>query len=140
MNQKLIEFINNHNVDYSQFCVRSSDIPTFESEMSVPIGEQLKEYILTYGYLGYEFVEFFGIINKLMEKSDMVKETKYVHTYFDKTKNLIAIENQGDGDYYLVDKDDNVYNYFSSRDELMPLNVQLFDYILDRFEFVAEAL
>lgn len=140
MNQKFIDFIDSHNVDNSSFCVQNSDIPFFEAEMSVHIGPQLRAYILNFGYLGYEFVEFFGINSKMMEKSTMVKETIYLHKYFCKTNDLIAFENQGDGDYYLVDKNDNMYNYFSSRDELTPLNIKLFDYIMDRIKFVDEVV
>lgn len=140
MNQKFNEFISSHNVDHSSFCVQSTDFSLFESEMLVPMGEQLGEYILTYGYLGYEFVEFLGINSKMMENSTMVKETKYLHKYFDKTNGLIAFENQGDGNYFLVDKNDNMYNYLSSCDELKVLNMKLFDYIMDRIKFVDEVL
>lgn len=140
MNQKFNEFISCHNIDHSSFCVQSTDFSFFESEMLVPMGEQLREYILTYGYLGYEFVEFLGINSKMMENSTMVKETKYLHKYFEKTNGLIAFENQGDGNYFLVDKDDYMYNYLSSCDELKVLNMKLFDYIMDRIKFVDEVL
>lgn len=131
-NLKFTDFINSLNVDHSNYLVRYSDIPIFETAMSVPMGEQLREYILSYGYLGYGYVEFFGINSKQMENSDMVKETKYLHKCFDKTKDLIAFENQGDGNYYLVDKEDNVYNYLSSRDKFTPMGIKLFDYIIKR--------
>ena len=132
----LKEFINSHNVEYSNNCIDNSEIPNLESLMSVTFGEQLKEYLLNYGYLGYEFVELFGINKKAMDRSDMVKETQYLHSWFPITENLIAIEDQGDGDYCLVDKDDSVYHYFSSINALTKTTLKLFEYILERFDFV----
>lgn len=135
---KLIEFINSHDVDYSNNCIEASDIPIIEAYVSVLFGAQLKEYILNYGFLGYKYIDLFGVIKKMMERSDMVAETQYLHNYSPKTKDLIAIEDQGDGDFYLVDSEDTVYRYLASRDELTKLDIKLFDYIVKRFEIADE--
>lgn len=60
----------------------------------------------------------------------------YLHKYYPVTNKLIAIENQGEGDYYLVDDDDNVFEYDSEIDELINLHMKLNDYIVSRFESI----
>lgn len=129
-------FIKHHQeqVDFSKFCIKNEDVESIEKVLDVKIGDQLLEYILTYGYLGYEYIDFLGINSRLMEKSNMVKSTQYLHQYFEKTNNLISFEAAGDGVFFLVDSDDNVYEYASSDDELIKTKWKLFDYILDRFE------
>ena len=129
----LKEFINSHDVDYSSSLVSENKIAEFENDMDVKIGNELKQYILTYGYLGYKYIEFYGINSRQGSNSDMIKTTQYLHAYFEKTKHYIALEDQGDGDYYLVDENDIVYRYLSSRDEITNTNISLFDYIMERF-------
>ena len=63
----------------------------------------------------------------------MVKQTLYLHKYYPITRGFIALENQGEGDYYIVDENDNVYEYDSELEELTNKNIKVFDYILDRF-------
>ena len=92
------------------------------------------------GYLAYEYAELYGINSIQLMESDMIKETKRLHELFQKTANLIIIENQGDGDYYLVDSNDNVYEYISDIDELTDVKMSLFDYILNRFTEVDSAI
>ena len=67
----------------------------------------------------------------------MITQSVYLHKYFPVTSNLIAIENQGEGDYFLVDNDDNVFEYDSELDELTDCGMKLNEYILSRFESVA---
>lgn len=131
------DFITNHNIDCTTNRISILDIPIFESAIDIPFGNQLKQYLLTYGYLGYGHIEFLGINNKLMTKSDMITTTIYLHENFPKTENFIAIEVY-DGEYYLVDKNDNVFRYLSSRNELMPLGTKLFEHIINRFSTISE--
>lgn len=126
-------FINNHNVLSTTRLVDVKTVEEAQNIIGIQFGKQLKEYILKYGYLSYKFVELYGInLNQKME-SDLVTQTLYIHKYFPETKGYIAVENQGDGDYFMVDNNDNVYEYDSELKELSDIKMKLFDYILDRF-------
>ena len=92
---KLDEIVNKYDVDYTKNLIVESQIGEIESALEVKIGVDLKEYILKYGYLGYEYVEFYGIYSNMLLKSDMVTQTQYLHKYFAKTISYIALENLG---------------------------------------------
>ena len=131
---ELENFIKFNEVEYTRDIISEKELQELSSKIGVEFGVQLKEYILKYGYLAFEDVEMYGINSRQNEESDMIKQTKYLHEWFEKTIGLIAIENQGDGDYYFVDKEDNVYRYNLDLKEPMAQNIKLFDYILKRFE------
>ena len=107
-----------------------------EKAVGVHFGKELTEYLTEYGYLAYGFVEFYGLNLKQGLKSDLVEQTLYLHKYYPETSTLVAIENQGEGDYYLVDSNDWVYEYDSEEKELCSKDVKLFEYIKKRFEAV----
>lgn len=132
----LIEFINNNDIDFSFNRVSEDIFYEVEKKLGVAFGEQLKKYVLDYGYMGYKHIELFGINNYQGVNSDMVKKTLRLNEQFEKTKGLIAIEDQGDGDYYLVSSDDKVYRFVAANNELVSQNVDLFEYILQRFSNV----
>lgn len=127
------DFIQQNNVDYSSNRIAEQDISIMEILLGVTFGKQLRQYITQYGYLGFEYVELFGINGRQGTSSDMIQQTQYLHKYFKKTLSYIALEDQGDGDYYLLDQNDTVYRYLSSKDEIICQDIQLFDYILKRF-------
>ncbi len=105
-----------------------------EKEIGLDFGIQLKDYILKYGYLTYKFVELYGINSNQGLDSDMITQTKYLHKYYPITKELIAIENQGEGDYYWVNSKDKMFEYDTHLDELLPMDMTLNEYIITRFE------
>ena len=82
------------------------------------------------------YVEFFGMNPRQGLKSDLIEQTLYMHKYFPATSDLIAIDNQGEGDYYLVDSEDVVYEYDTSLKQLRKTALKLFEYIVERFESV----
>lgn len=133
MNQ-LIDYVASHGVEYSNSLVSDEVIKQAEHEIGIPMGAQLKKYLLDYGYMIYGSIEFYGMTARQGLKSDIVTQTLYMHKYFPKTKDMIALENQGEGDYFLVDKDDKVFEYDSASDELIDLKQNLEQYILKRFE------
>lgn len=128
----LKEFIMSHDVDYSYNRANETFLSKMESLVGVRIGEQLKNYIINYGYLGYKHIELFGVNNSQGIDSDMIKQTLLLHKQFDVTKSLIAIEDQGDGDYYLVDETDMVYR-FLPENKLSEIGLIFDEYILSRF-------
>lgn len=129
---KLSEIINGRDIDVSPAPIRTSDIGMAEVLLGVTVGSQLKEYLTEYGYIGYGFIEMYGINSKMGPRSSMIKRTVALHERHPKTKALIAIEDQGDGDYYLVDSNDRVFRYLESRDELTDAEMTLFEYIDQR--------
>lgn len=132
----LSEFIENNDVDYTKKLIDKNFFEIVEKEIGCKFGPELKKYILTYGYLGFEDVEFYGINSNQGINSDMVSQTKYIHKYFEKTKNYVAFENLGEGDYVLVDSEDNIYEYDTEVGEVKNINSKLFEYILKRFNDV----
>lgn len=129
-------FVSQHNVDRSDSPVDVPSLEQAEKTIGVTFGEELTEYLLKYGYLGYEYVELYGMNARQGLESDLVTQSLYVHKYFPVTSKLIAVENQGEGDYYLIDSEDNVYEYDTSLKQLRKTGLKFFEYILQRFESV----
>ena len=131
---RLREFVNNNDVEYTKNLVSVDDISDIEETLGISFGGELTKYILQYGYLAYKHIELYGINSKQMGDSDMVKQSLYLHDYFPKTKDYIALENVGDGYYALVSENDDVYEYSSEEDSMHNTGLKLFDYILERFQ------
>lgn len=132
----LEQFIEENEVDKTTNLVDESVIAEAEVQLQVTFGTQLKQYILKYGYLGYEYAELYGMNSNENLKSDLVEQTKYLHKYYPDTKNYIAIENQGEGDYYLVDQSDMVFEYDTDMEKMTSIGCTLFEYIVKRFESI----
>ena len=132
----LDELVRGKDIDFTKNVIGAHQIAQVEELLGICLGDELEEYILKYGYLGYEDVELYGINSRQFEKSDMITQTEYLHKYFNKTMNYIGLENIGDGIYILIDAQDNIYNYDSETDDLISLNLKLFEYILKRFTSV----
>lgn len=128
------QFLQENDVLQSNSLIEASRVNDVEKAIGIKVGQQLIEYITTYGYLIFEDVELYGITACQGLESDLIKQTLYLHKYFPITKGYIALENQGDGDYYIVDSTDTVYEFFSEQDKLTNTGLKLFDYIVKRFE------
>lgn len=134
MNLKLIK--QEYDIDFTNNLISVIDLIKLQSLIGCKFGPLLKEYILTYGYIGYKSIEFYGVNSKQRERSDLITQTLYLHKYFPKTLGLIAFENQGEGDYYLLDTNDKVYGYNTETDVLEECDLNIFEYILTRFKEV----
>ena len=130
----IFDFVCKHDVDFAAQLPNTDLIDKVELAIGVKIGNQLKQYLLEYGYLGFESIEFYGVNSKQGLSSDLVKQTIYLHKYYSNTKDYIALENCGEGDYAMVDSFDNVYIYQTEDNKLKITNKSLFDYILSRFD------
>ena len=131
---KLDAFVIQHNVDHSNSRIDMSMLEQAEKATGTKFGKELTAYLLKYGYLGFEHVELYGMNSRQGLKSDLVSQTKYLHQHYPDTSSLVAIENQGEGDYYLVDSEDNVYEYDTNMKQLRKTGLKLFKYILKRFK------
>lgn len=127
------EFVEKNNLEKCKSLIKVEQLNNIEKEIKIKFGNELKKYILEYGYLAYEYIELYGINSKQGIESDMVKQTLYLHKYFPKTINYIAVENLGDGNYYIVDNKDNIYKYISEEDKIVDMQLKLFKYIMNRF-------
>lgn len=134
---KLKFILENYEIDCTSNLVSYIDLIEFSKLVGCKFGPILKEYLLSYGYIGYKSIEFYGINSKQKESSDLISQTLYLHKYYPKTLGLIAFENQGDGEYYLVDANDKVFCYNSETDQLAETNLDLVEYILKRFEEIS---
>lgn len=134
----LANFVKENGVVTTLYKIPENRIPQYEKVLGVKMGPQLKRYILNYGLLMYKHIRLFGINYIQKYESDMVTETLFLHKDFgDKTRNLIAVEDQGDGDYYLVDEEDRVFRFICDCNELEETGLTLNQYILERFTSVS---
>ena len=132
---KLEEIISKYDdVDFSSNLISENDLDVMKKHYNLKIGEQLSFYLLNYGYLGFQDIEFYGINSKQREKSDLVTQTEYLHKYFPKTINYVAFSSEGEGMYNLIDQNDNMWQYNSEDDVLEKLNLKLIDYIDESFK------
>lgn len=121
-------------VDFSTKRVSDSELETILKQYDLKMGPQLRTYVLNYGYLGCRNVEFYGVNAIQKEKSDMFVQTEYLHKYFDLTKNFIAFESKGEGDYVLIDEKDEMWLFDSEEKKLTKLNKILYEYIEETFD------
>ncbi|MBQ8058111.1 MAG: SMI1/KNR4 family protein [Ruminococcus sp.] len=128
----LKSIIGNRAIDVSPSPIGEDEFGMVELYLEAKLGDELKEYLVEYGYIGYNFVEMFGVNSKMGARSSMIKKTMYLHENYKQTQGLIAVEDQGDGDYYLVDENDKVYRFLQSREELTDIGCDLYTYISDR--------
>ena len=129
----LQEFTDHNKIDCTPHTIREISVPAFEREIGVNFGQQLKTYILKYGFLAYSYISFYGINSLRGFHSDMVLTSKSLHNRHLELSNLIAFEDQGDGDYYLVDRNDHVYRFLEECDFFEDTGLDLEEYIVARF-------
>lgn len=134
----LQEFIDKRDVECSKKLIKTDDIPQLEDKTGICFGKELRQYILQYGYMAYKHIELYGVNSIQMMDSDMIRQTVHLHKYFPKTKGYAALESLGDGDYAVVDPNDDIYEYCSDEDSLQKTGMKLFGYIADRFQTAEE--
>ncbi len=132
----LKEFIEDKEVDFTRNLVGVEEVKKIEQELGVAFGGEMTKYILKYGYLAYKHIELYGVNSNQLMDSDLIKQTKYLHTYFPKLISYIAIWNSGDGNYLMVSSEDEVYEYSTETDDIIDTDMKLFDYILKIFKEV----
>ena len=120
-------------VEYCYDRVDESFLTQMESIVGVKLGKQLKEYILKYCFMARGHIEMLGVTNAQKADSDMIQRTLRLHEQFDVTKGLVAIEDCGDGEFYLVDSNDDVYRFVAGNNELAAMDIKLDWYIIKRF-------
>lgn len=130
----LREFIEANEIIMGSNLINIDQVESVEEAVGVSFGGELVKYIVKYGFLIFEDIELYGVDARQMLDSDLVKQTIYLHKYFPKTKGYVALENQGDGVYAVVDANDEVFQYISETDTLKDTGKSFFQYILNRFQ------
>ena len=123
-------------MDSTPNLISEEDLAEVEKAVGAAFGPELRRYILEYGYLGYEFLELYGVNSIQRLDSDMVTQTLHLHEYFPATAGYIAIEGDGEIGYWLVDSGDSVFEFDLDSQEVKPTGKKLFDYIAGRYEYV----
>lgn len=129
---KLKDILLKYDIDYSVRRIDAEEIKKYEELLGTEFGVQLREYIINYGYIGYRHIEMYGINAVQGESSDMIKTTIALRQRDSQLNGLIAVENQGDGEYYFVDSKDQIYRYFQGSKELSKISVEMESYIVHR--------
>ena len=108
-----------------------------EERLNIKFGNQMRSYLLEYGYLAFDYVEFNGANEKQKLSSDIVVNSSYIHEHYPKTKGYIAFEDRGGEDFILCDSQDSVYEFTpAASNEIKELKLQLLDYIIERYNQV----
>lgn len=128
---KLNDFLETREFDSTSNLVSEDFISNVQKQTNIMFGAQLKEYVLRYGYIGYKFLELYGINSKQGMNSDLIKQTLYLHQYFENTKQYYALSNEGDGEYILINSEDKIFSFDSDTKEIIPLDIKLEDYLID---------
>ncbi len=137
---KLKDFISAHHVSYYADTIDSALLKEAERAVGVQFGIELIEYLFKYGYLAYEYMALYGMNTRQGLDSELVKQTLYMHKYYPETSKMIAIENQGDGDYFVVNSEDDVFEYDTDIKELRPIGKKLSEYLIIRLENVQQTI
>lgn len=128
---KLNDFLKTKEFDSTINLVSNEFINNVQSITNIKFGVQLREYILKYGYIGYKFLELYGINSKQGMNSDLIKQTLYLHQYFESTKQYYALSNEGDGEYILINSEDIIFSFDSDTNEIISLDTKLEDYLIN---------
>lgn len=131
----LDQFVEENEVFMTTPC-EESELIQAQRILKIPFGNGLMEYLRRYGYLGYEYVEFYGVSQKAGMKSNLIRKTEYLHQYFPVTEPYLAFGDFGEGDYYLIDSEDNMFEFWTEEERIRPLNCKIEDFILESFEAV----
>lgn len=132
--EKLSVFIKNNECDYTRKIISSDVLKMAEEQIGIKFGNQLSEYLLKYGYLGYKSIELYGMNSNQGLNSSLFEQTMYLHNSFEITKPYIAIDKIKEKIYTLIDSNDNMYICDLEKNVIKNVNIKLFDYILKRFE------
>ena len=122
-------------VESSKSPASIATLQAIQQKLGCVFGNQLKSYLLDFGYLAHGCNEMYGVNERQKLESDLVKTTEMLHTDFPVCKGLVAVDNQGDGDYILCDSEDMVYEFIpSDKNEIIPLGKNLQEYIIERLQ------
>ena len=131
---KLDEFIKNNECDYSRNIISLEVLKMAEDTIGIKFGNQLSDYLLKYGFLGYKTIELYGMNSNQGLNSNLFEQTMYLHSSYEITRPYIAIDEINDTTYALIDSDDNIYICDIEKNVINNADIKLYDYIYKRFK------
>ncbi|MCK9337702.1 MAG: SMI1/KNR4 family protein [Arcobacteraceae bacterium] len=101
--------IKNLNIDSAK-SVSDEQISTFEKELNISFGNEFKTYLKEFGCISKDYLEFYGICGENNSIPSAIFATKSMRNNVPNfSKDLIVFYEIGDGRFYCVDTNDNVY-------------------------------
>ena len=88
----------------------NENIEEFENKLSITLGEQYKTFLKEFGTLEVEYLEFYGYFKDNKGLPSAINTTLYIReTVADFPKDLIVFYESGDGAFYCVNSQDEVF-------------------------------
>ncbi len=130
-----------NDIEFSDKPCSSALIKKISKVVNCSVGEQLVEYLSRFGFCSFEYVELYGANERQKLNSDMVLKTLELHEYHPNTQAYLLLEDQGDGDYLLIDGKDKIYSYIPTLNkEIIDMRQDLRTYILERYQVAHQSL
>ncbi len=86
------------------------EIENFEKVLSIQLGNEYRSFLKEFGTLEIEYFEFYGIYGNNLSLPSAIYATEYTRKNIEKfSKDLIVFYETGDGSFYCVDTNDNVF-------------------------------
>lgn len=136
MNNRLSIFIDMLGADHCMPAnlISADMLPKLEAALGMRLGPQLREYLLTYGYLGYKHAELFGVNRVQGLRSDMITRTHALQRLFPDTTGFAVLEDRGEDDYVLINSEDEIRRFCPARGKnIRKTSTLLNAYIMHRF-------
>lgn len=113
--------------------VDESDISKYEKELKVFFGEKYKHFLMKFGCLSVEYLEFYGICGENSSAPSAIFVTKKMREDLDFFPgDLIVIHEVGDGTFYCVDSNDRIF--FCNYHECNKIDDSFADFLLNKIK------
>ncbi len=113
--------------------VIDKDINDFERKLNIKLGNEYKSFLLEFGTLEVEYLEFYGIFKDNNVLPSAIHSTLYHRSIIENfPNNLIVFFESGDGSFFCVDKDDEVYKCTYNR--CNKLEKKFKNFLIDRIK------
>jgi len=87
-----------------------TNISEFENKLGIKLGKEYKSFLLEFGTLEVEYLEFYGYFKDDSSLPSAINSTLYHRESIENFPNdLIVFFESGDGSFFCVDRDDEVY-------------------------------
>lgn len=107
----------------------NEDIENFENNLSLKLGEEYKSFLLEFGTLEVEYLEFYGFTKNEESSLNAQKITKEHRKSVENfPKNLLVFFDAGDGSYYCVNSNDEVFRCIYNRCSKLDVTFKKFLY------------
>ncbi len=90
--------------------VSDNEISKFEQILSIKFGHEYEKFLKEFGCLSVDYLEFYGICGNNNSIPSAIHATKVMRREINNfSKDLIVVMETGDGSFYALDSNDNVY-------------------------------